>query len=172
MNQLAVDMGEGSLFARTGGAPSLAVGMAMIFADMMGRHLMALWYHFAIMFEAVFILTALDAGTRVARFMLQDLLGNIWEPLGRTSWYPSVLLTSFLVVLAWGYFLYVGVIDPHGGVNILWPLLGMSNQMLAGMALALSTAILVKKGKMIYAWVTAAPLVWSLLITTVATWQR
>ncbi|MBI1276359.1 carbon starvation protein A [bacterium] len=172
MNELAATMGEDSLMARTGGAPSLAVGMAYILAGVFGKHLLALWYHFAIMFEAVFILTALDAGTRVARFMLQDLLGAFYAPLGRTSWYPSVLATSFLVVLAWGYFLYVGVIDPYGGVNILWPLFGMSNQMLAGMALCLCTALIVKSGKQRFALITALPLAWILLITSVATYDR
>jgi carbon starvation protein len=172
MQALAANMGEESLLARTGGAPSLAVGMAYILAGIFGKHLLALWYHFAIMFEAVFILTALDAGTRVARFMLQDLLGGFYKPLGRTSWYPSVLFTSFLVVAAWGYFLYVGVIDPYGGVNILWPLFGMSNQMLAGIALCLCTAILVKSGKQRYAFITALPMLWVLTITSVATYDR
>ncbi len=172
MNQLAKDMGESTLFARTGGAPSLAVGMASIFGSAFGKHLLALWYHFAIMFEAIFILTTLDAGTRVGRFMLQDMLGNIWPKMGVTSWWPSVLLTSGIVVASWGYFLYIGVIDPNGGVNLLWPLFGIANQMLAAIALCVATGILVKSGKFKYAWITGFPLVWLVAITTTAAWQK
>ncbi len=172
MNELARQMGEATLFARTGGAPSLAVGMAVIFGSAFGDGLLAMWYHFAIMFEAVFILTTLDAGTRVGRFMLQDLLGNVWQPMGRTSWYPSVLITSAAIVAAWGYFLYIGIIDPNGGVNILWPLFGMSNQMLAGIALSVATGILIKSGKLKYAWVTGLPLTWLVIVTTSAAWQK
>jgi carbon starvation protein len=172
MHTLATAMGEQTLFARTGGAPSLAVGMASLFGTSFGRGLLALWYHFAIMFEAVFLMATLDAGTRVGRFMLQDLLGHLWAPLGRTSWYPSVLLSSALLVGAWGYFLYIGVIDPNGGVNILWPLFGIANQMLAVIALAVASGIILKSRPARYAWVTLVPLAWLALVTTTAAWQK
>lgn len=172
MHQLASEMGESTLFARTGGAPSLAVGMASIFGSVFGKHLLAIWYHFAIMFEAVFILTTLDAGTRVGRFMLQDILGNFHAKLGETSSTISVVLSSAIVVAGWGYFLYIGVIDPNGGVNILWPLFGIANQMLAAIALSVATGILIKSGKLTYAWVTGLPLVWLMMITTYAAYEK
>jgi carbon starvation protein len=124
------------------------------------------------MFEAVFILTTVDAGTRVGRFMVQDLLGHVWKPMANTSSYPSILISSTLIVAGWGYFLYIGVIDPNGGINILWPLFGISNQMLAGIALTIATGIIIKKGKIRYAFVTGAPLAWIALVTTVAAWQK
>jgi len=172
MQLLANQMGEATLFARTGGAPSLAVGMASIFGSAFGESMLALWYHFAIMFEAIFILTTLDAGTRVGRFMLQDMLGNIWPKMAETSWMPSVVLTSAAVVAGWGYFLYIGVIDPNGGVNILWPLFGIANQMLAAIALCVATGILVKSGKFKYAWVTGLPLAWLVTVTSAAAWEK
>jgi carbon starvation protein len=163
---------EDSLVSRTGGAPALAVGLAQVFSQAFGGGGQAFWYHFALMFEALFILTAVDAGTRVGRFMLQDTIGNVWKRFGDLSWRPGNIIASAVVVALWGSVLYIGVTDPLGGVNQLFPLFGIANQLLAAIALTLGTVLLVKHGKLRYAWVTAIPLAWDLVVTMTASFQK
>ncbi|MFF5564616.1 carbon starvation CstA family protein [Streptomyces sp. NPDC012623] len=171
--QAAKDVEETSLLSRTGGAPTFALGMSEIFSSVVGGATMkAFWYHFAIMFEALFILTTVDAGTRVGRFMLQDMLGNVYKPMRQVSWKPGVWFASAVVVGGWGYFLWVGVHDPLGGINQLFPLFGIANQLLAAVALAVCTTLLVKSGRLKWAWVTGVPLAWDAAVTLTASWQK
>ncbi|AJW57062.1 carbon starvation CstA family protein [Burkholderia pseudomallei] len=173
LTQTAKAVGETTIIARAGGAPTLAVGMAQILHQVIGGEaMMAFWYHFAILFEALFILTAVDAGTRAGRFMLQDLLGTFHPALKRTESLPANLTATALCVAAWGYFLYQGVVDPLGGINTLWPLFGISNQMLAAIALVLGTVVLFKIKRERYAWVTIVPTAWLLICTLTAGWQK
>ncbi|MBV9888331.1 MAG: carbon starvation protein A [Acidobacteria bacterium] len=173
MTDLAHKVGEITLLNRAGGAPSLAVGMAEIFSNTIGGdRLLSIWYHFAIMFEALFILTVLDAGTRVGRFMVQELGGRVWKPFGRTGWMPGILLSSAMIVAMWGYFLYQGVVDPLGGINSLWPLFGIANQLLAAVALVVATTILLKMGRTKWIWVTMVPMAWIVVITMTASYQK
>ncbi|MFJ7202299.1 carbon starvation CstA family protein [Streptomyces sp. NPDC098789] len=173
LTQAAKDIGETSLLSRTGGAPTFALGMSEIFSSVVGGTAMkAFWYHFAIMFEALFILTTVDAGTRVGRFMLQDTLGNVHKSFKDVSWKPGVWFASAIVVGGWGYFLWVGVSDPLGGINQLFPLFGIANQLLAAVALAVCTTLLVKSGRLKWAWVTAVPLAWDVAVTLTASYQK
>ncbi|MDH6452792.1 MULTISPECIES: carbon starvation CstA family protein [unclassified Streptomyces] len=170
--QAAKNVEEASLLSRTGGAPTLAIGVSEIFSKVTGGSLRAFWYHFAIMFEALFILTALDAGTRVGRFMLQDMLGNVYRPFKNISWKPGLVLTSAIVCALWGYFLWVGVHEPLGGINQLFPIFGISNQLLAAVALAVCTTLLVKSGRLKWAWITGIPLAWDATVTLTASFQK
>jgi carbon starvation protein len=176
LNQVAAGVGEKSIVSRTGGAPTLAVGMSEVLNRVFGgAGLKAFWYHFAIMFEALFILTAVDAGTRVARFMLSDALGNLGGPLAKLrnpSWRPGVWVCSLIVAAAWGSILLMGVTDPLGGINTLFPLFGIANQLLAAIALTVVTVIVIKKGLLKWAWISGVPLLWDLTVTLTASWQK
>ncbi|AOK62608.1 carbon starvation CstA family protein [Burkholderia ubonensis] len=173
ISQTSANIGETTILSRAGGAPTLAVGMAQILAQAVGGSAMqAFWYHFAILFEALFILTAVDAGTRVGRFMIQDMLGHVYRPLGNTDLLPANLLGTGLCVALWGYFLYQGVVDPLGGINTLWQLFGVGNQMLAGIALLLCTSVLMKMKRERYVWVTLVPTAWLLITTLTAGLQK
>jgi len=172
LDALAREVGEATLLSRVGGAPSLAVGMANILHGVFRGAGLALWYHFALMFEALFILTTVDAGTRVGRFMLQDLVGNVWKPMADVSWWPGIVGASAAIVAGWGYFLYQGVVDPLGGINSLWPLFGIANQLLAAIALCVATTIIIKMDKARYAWTTLLPLAWLAAVTLTAGWQK
>jgi carbon starvation protein len=173
MAALAADVGEKTMIGRTGGAPTFAVGMARMFAGVLGsKEALALWYHFAIMFEALFILTTIDAGTRVGRFLMQDLLGMASKPLGDTQSWTGNFVATILFVSAWGWFLYQGVVDPYGGINSLWPIFGVANQLLAVIALSLGSTILIRMGKRRFLWVTTAPLAWLLSVTMSAGWMK
>ncbi|MDA3646682.1 carbon starvation protein A [Saccharopolyspora indica] len=169
----AASVEEETLVGRSGGAPTLAVGLAEVFSQVLGGDAMkAFWYHFAVMFEALFILTTVDAGTRVGRFMLQDTVGNVWKRFGDVSWKPGNWIASAVIVGAWGYFLWAGVNDPLGGINQLFPLFGIANQLLAAVALAVATTLLIKSGRAKYAWVTLIPLAWDVAVTLTASWQK
>lgn len=173
LTQTAKDIGETTILSRAGGAPTLAVGMAQILRGLLpGEGMMAFWYHYAILFEALFILTTIDAGTRIGRFMIQDLVGAAYAPFRKTESWTANLIATALCVAGWGYFLYQGVVDPLGGVNTLWPLFGISNQMLAGLALIFASVTLVKMKRERYLWVTAVPMLWLLICTLTAGWQK
>ncbi len=172
LSAAAAAIEEQTLVSRTGGAPTLAFGLSQVFHEAFGGNLQAFWYHFAIMFEALFILTAVDAGTRVGRFMLQDTIGNVWKRYGDVSWRPAAWSASAITVGAWGYMLYIGVTDPLGGINQLFPLFGIANQLLAAIALTLCVTLLIKHGKLRYAWVPGVPLAWDLVVTMTASWQK